>query len=212
MTFPTKLSIFKTIAVFGAILIAQPASAATQTAIFAGGCFWCVESDFESVTGVTSAESGFTGGTTDAPTYRSHGDHIEAVKIIFDDALVDYDTLLHHFFRSVDPTDAGGQFCDRGHAYTTGIFAFDPAQTQSAELAKQQAATDLNRDIATPIYPASVFYPVSDYHQDYYKSDETILSRFGFVTKADAYKRYRKGCGRDAKVKLLWGDAAPFAH
>ncbi len=94
-----KFSILKTLAVFGALLIAQPtqtASAATQTAIFAGGCFWCVESDFESVTGVTSAESGFTGGTTSAPTYRSHGDHIEAVKIIFDDALVDYDTLLHH--------------------------------------------------------------------------------------------------------------------
>lgn len=206
------LRILSTISAAFFALLTTSAGATEQTTILAGGCFWCVESDFESLDGIISAESGFIGGTTQNPTYKSHGDHIEAVKIVFDSDIISYETVLHNFFRSVDPTDAGGQFCDRGINYTTAIFTFDETQTALAEIAKDAAMTDLGREIVTPIRAAKTFYPVGDYHQDYYKSNKYVLTRFGYITKADAYKRYRKGCGRDASVKRLWGDAAPFVN
>jgi peptide-methionine (S)-S-oxide reductase len=190
------------------------ARAAPETLTVAGGCFWCVESDFESVKGVGDVVSGFTGGTTPNPTYENHGDHIEAVTIPFDNSVVSARTLLDMFFRSVDPTDAGGQFCDRGSSYVTAIFPNSPAQREAAEAAKSEAQQALGQQIVTPIRDAGQFYPVGDYHQDYYKSsDRLAFSSVGIgVKKSVAYKRYREGCGRDARIEQLWGDAAPFVH
>ena len=194
-------------------LTALAAPARADTALVAGGCFWCVESDFESVEGVGDAVSGFTGGTTPTPEYRASGDHIEAVRIPFDESTVSYAEILDLFFRSIDPLDAGGQFCDRGREYTTAIWVEGPEQRDIAEAAKARAEADLGQTIVTPILDADTFYPVDDYHQDYYKSeDRLLLSSVGVgVQKKDAYKRYRQGCGRDARVRAIWGDAAPFA-
>lgn len=189
-------------------------AADTETLTVAGGCFWCVEADFESVAGVTEVVSGFTGGTVDNPTYkqvvRGGTGHYEAVQIRFDPAQVTRDDLLSLFFRSVDPTDAGGQFCDRGDSYRTAIFVNSPAEEKAATNAKAQAAATLGQQIVTPILPAGDFYKAEAYHQDYYKGDRLILTRFGPKTKANAYKAYREACGRDARIRQLWGEAAPF--
>lgn len=195
-------------------LTVQSKAADLRTLTVAGGCFWCVEADFEKVAGVTEAVSGFTGGTTPNPTYKQvtngGSGHIEAVQITFDPATVSEDTLLSLFFRSIDPTDAGGQFCDRGQSYTTAIFAM-PHQVSAARNAKARAQADLGQTVVTPILPASEFYPADAYHQDYYKQTKIVLTRFGPKSKAKAYKAYRDACGRDARVKALWGSAAPFA-
>lgn len=187
----------------------------TRTTVFAGGCFWCVESDFEKVPGVNEAVSGFTGGTVDNPTYKQvvkgGTGHLEAVQITYDPEKVSYGQLLHLFFRSVDPTDADGQFCDRGESYSTAVFVSNGAERAAAEAAKAKAQADLGMTIVTPIRDAAPFFAADDYHQDYYKQTKTVLTRFGPISKEKAYKRYRKGCGRDARVKELWGDAAPFA-
>ena len=195
----------------------RPAAAAeTEVLTVAGGCFWCVEADFESVKGVKEAISGFAGGRTKNPTYKevTGGDtgHYEAVQIQFDPDVVSRKTLLDLFFRSIDPTDAGGQFCDRGESYRTAIFAGSPAQKSAAEAAKAEAQAALGTKVVTPILGDAPFYPADDYHQDYYKSsDRLAFSSVGVaVKKSVAYKRYRKGCGRDARVKQLWGSAAPF--
>ena len=190
------------------------ARAESRTLTVAGGCFWCVEADFESVRGVGDVVSGFTGGTTANPTYERHGDHIEAVTIPYDDTEVQTRQLLDMFFRSIDPTDAGGQFCDRGNSYTTAVFVNSPEQRAAAEAAKAAAEQELGQTIVTPIRDASEFYPVGDYHQDYYKSDDRLaFSSVGIgVKKSVAYKRYRQGCGRDARIEALWGDNAPFVH
>ncbi|MEO0665796.1 MAG: peptide-methionine (S)-S-oxide reductase, partial [Pseudomonadota bacterium] len=118
---------------------------------------------------------------------------------------------LSAFFRSVDPTDAGGQFCDRGDSYRTAIFFSNPAEKAAAERAKTDAQAALGRNIVTPILSEGAFYPADAYHQDYYKSSAIILTRFGPLSKANAYKRYRASCGRDDGVKALWGSAAAFA-
>ncbi|WPZ21823.1 peptide-methionine (S)-S-oxide reductase MsrA [Sulfitobacter faviae] len=195
----------------------RPAAAAeTEVLTVAGGCFWCVEADFESVKGVKEAISGFAGGRTKNPTYKEvtggNTGHYEAVQIQFDPDVVSRKTLLDLFFRSIDPTDAGGQFCDRGESYRTAIFAGSPAQKSAAEAAKAEAQAALGTEVVTPILGDAPFYPADDYHQDYYKSsDRLAFSSVGVaVKKSVAYKRYRKGCGRDARVKQLWGSAAPF--
>ncbi|MBY8916273.1 peptide-methionine (S)-S-oxide reductase MsrA [Nitratireductor rhodophyticola] len=192
------------------VAVSQPATAEKQTAIFAGGCFWCVEADFDKVPGVLDTVSGYAGGSTENPTYRTYssGGHREVVKIDFDDAKVSYDRLLEIFFRSVDPTDAGGQFCDRGESYSTAVYALDDAQKAAADKAKQEANAALGGKVVTPVLGPAKFWPAEDYHQNYYQSDERILSRFGLVKKKDAYKGYRKGCGRDARVRQVWGEAA----
>lgn len=194
-----------------AMFTAAPAVAGT--AIVAGGCFWCVEADFESVSGVGDAVSGLTGGTTAAPVYKASGDHIEAVRIPFDDSVVSYREILDMFFRSIDPLDAGGQFCDRGREYTTAIFVDGPEQRAIAEAAKADAEAALGQQIVTPILDAGRFYPVDDFHQNYYKSEDRLaFSSVGLaVPKKVAYKRYRANCGRDQRVRQVWGNAAPFA-
>lgn len=198
-------------------IIAQPTLARDiKTVVVAGGCFWCVESDFESVDGVTSVVSGYAGGTTKNPTYKTvtkgGTGHYEVVKITYDADKVSYDRLMHLFFRSIDPTDAGGQFCDRGDSYRTAIFARTAAEQSAAQKAKDAAAKALGRDIVTPILPAATFYKAEEYHQDYYKSESLVVTRFGPSSKAKAYKRYRKACGRDARIKRLWGADAPFVN
>lgn len=191
-------------------------AAGTQVLTVAGGCFWCVESDFESVKGVRDAVSGYTGGTLKNPSYKqvSKGGtgHYEAVQIRFDPAKVSREQLLHMFLRSVDPTDAGGQFCDRGDSYRTAIFVSNEAEKRLAEQAIADAQRDLGRKIITPILPAQKFYKAESYHQGYYKGSSIVLTRFGPRTQASAYKKYREACGRDQRVKALWGSAAPFAH
>ncbi|WP_232796400.1 peptide-methionine (S)-S-oxide reductase MsrA [Roseovarius salinarum] len=189
-------------------------AAETDVLTVAGGCFWCVEADFEKVEGVREVVSGYTGGTTRNPTYkevvRGGTGHYEAVEIIYDPDVVSRERLLHLFFRSIDPTDAGGQFCDRGDSYRTAIFVDSQEARADAKAAKRRARNELDRKIVTPILEKDTFYKAEAYHQDYYKSKERTLTRFGYITRADAYERYREGCGRDERVRELWGKDAPF--
>lgn len=168
--------------------------AGADTAIFAGGCFWCVESDFEKLPGVYEAISGYTGDDMLNPTYRNHGKHVEGAKIIFDPDVVSYEQLLDHYWRTVDPTDNGGQFCDRGHAYIPVIYArpdqIEAAENSKAEIERTKPFSD---PIRVPILSAKTFWKAEDYHQDYYKKNPI------------RYKIYRKGCGRDNRVEQLWG-------
>ena len=184
-----------------------------QTTVVAGGCFWCVESDFESVKGVKSVVSGYSGGQTKNPTYRTlkGSGHYEVVEITYDADQVSLAKLYDLFFRSIDPTDAGGQFCDRGQSYRTALFVKNAKEKEIAAAAKSAAQAALGRKIVTPILDAAKFYEAEAYHQDYYKSKTVVVTRFGPSTKAKAYKRYRNACGRDQRVKELWGNAAPFA-
>lgn len=198
------------------LLAIAPMQAAADEIIVAGGCFWCVEADFEKVPGVREAISGYTGGKTANPTYKevSKGGtgHYEAVKVVFDPKRTDPRRLYDLFFRSVDPTDAGGQFCDRGESYRTAIFVSDPAQKQAAEEAKAAAEAVLGRKIVTPILNAKRFTEAEDYHQDYYKGTNLVITRFGPLKQSKAYKRYREACGRDQRVRELWGKDAPFVN
>ena len=186
-----------------------------RTALVAGGCFWCVEADFEKVRGVSEVVSGFAGGDVPDPSYREvvrgGTGHLEVVEIRFDTEVISYRQILDLFLRSIDPTDAGGQFCDRGEAYTTAIFALTDAQRAAAEAAIAEAERELGREIVTPVRAPAEFYPAEEYHQDYYKKDDIILTRFGPRSKASAYDLYRESCGRDARVRALWGEDAPFA-
>ena len=171
-----------------------------KVAIFAGGCFWCVESDFDHVRGVLETISGYTGGHLDNPTYKDvvseTTGHREAVKITYDPAKVSYSELLHIFFRSVDPTDPGGQFCDRGESYSTAIYTLDEEQKKLAEASSAEAMKALDKTIVTVIVRASMFYPAEDYHQDFYLKNPI------------RYQYYRLGCRRDARIESLWGDEA----
>lgn len=211
-----KAATLAALIVAGLCLQTKEARAAdTETLVVAGGCFWCVEADFEKVKGVIGAESGFAGGTVENPTYkqvtRGGTGHLEAVRIRFDPARVSRKQLLHLFFRSVDPTDAGGQFCDRGESYRTAVFVSDGLEREIFDTARSEAAAELGQKIVTPVLPLDRFWPAEAYHQDYYKSGDIVLTRFGPRTKASAYKLYRDACGRDARVRELWGDEAPFA-
>ena len=192
------------------------ADAAERTLTVAGGCFWCVEADFEGVQGVGEVVSGFAGGALANPTYEqvSAGGtgHYEAVQIAYDPAVVSLDQLLYLFLRSVDPTDPGGQFCDRGDSYRTAIFAGSEAEQAAAEVAIRQAEQELGRDVVTPVLPLGTFWPADAYHQDYHLGGEWIITRAGPKRKSAAYDFYREACGRDARVRELWGDVAPFAR
>lgn len=186
-----------------------------ETLVVAGGCFWCVEANFESVPGVIGAESGFTGGRVKNPTYdqvkTGKTGHYEAVRIIFDAGKVSRDKLFDLFFHSSDPTDAGGQFCDRGKPWRTALFVSNKAQKAAAERARARAMRQLGRKIVTPILSAKRFYPAEALHQNYYRGTKRVITRYGIKKQRDAYKRYRKACGRDARVKALWGKSAAFA-
>lgn len=202
--------------VLGLAIQCEPAQAAsTKKAYFAGGCFWCVEADFEKLKGVGEVVSGYTGGTVANPTYkqvtRGGTGHYEAVEIRYDPSRISYEQLLHAFFRSVDPTDAGGQFCDRGNSYRTAVFVQNPEEKAAAESVKAAAERELGKKIVTPILEAKPFYLAEEYHQDYYKGEDLVLTRRGPKKMKDAYKFYRDACGRDERVRQLWGNAALFA-
>ncbi len=196
------------------LLFTLPAHAATEKAIVAGGCFWCVEADFEKVAGVRSVVSGYTGGNVANPTYKQvtkgGTGHYEAVEITFDNAKISYDQIIRLLLRSVDPTDAGGQFCDRGDSYRTAIFVSNSAQKASADAAVAEAKAILGT-VVTPVLKAGPFWTAEDYHQDYYKGDGIVITRGGPKKQSNAYKFYRDGCGRDARVKAVWGTEAAFA-
>lgn len=185
---------------FMVIFNMAPANAAEKSAVFAGGCFWCMEKPFDKLEGVLSTKSGFAGGNVENPTYKqvSNGGtgHIEVIEVVYDDTKIDYETLLETYWANVDPVDAGGQFCDRGMTYSTAIFTEDENQKDLAQKSKEKIAKKLNQEIATVIRPLDVFYAAEDYHQDYY------------LTNSTKYKYYRWRCGRDARLEKLWGDKA----
>ncbi len=210
-----KLMILAIAIVVGVCVQFGEAKAQTSaTALLAGGCFWCIEADFEKVRGVSEVVSGFAGGSVANPSYRDvvrgGTGHLEVVEITYDPGVVSYAQILDLFLRSVDPTDAGGQFCDRGMSYSTAIFTSSAAEAEAARAAIAKAEAELRQKIVTPIRDDAPFYPAEDYHQDYYKSGDIILTRFGPRSKAAAYKLYRDACGRDDRVRALWGDDAPF--
>jgi len=176
----------------------------SETAVFAGGCFWCTESDFEKVPGVTEVISGYTGGKEVDPTYEqvsSHATgHVEAVQVIYDPARVSYAQLVEWFWRHVNPTDAGGQFVDRGPQYRSVIFYADEKQQRIAEASKERLAASghFDKPIVTEILPLGPFYPAEEYHQDYYKNNPL------------RYRWYRSGSGRDHFIEDVWGKDLKF--
>ena len=168
-------------------------------AIFAGGCFWCMESDFEKLKGVTDVISGFTGGTLKNPTYNgNHSGHYEAVEVTYDPEIVSYKQLLDHFWVNIDPFDARGQFCDKGPSYLSAIFVANEKEKQLAEVSRKKVVEQFSGNkVITPILNASVFYPIKgdeSYHQNYYKNNSV------------RYNYYRWSCGRDKRLKTIWGD------
>lgn len=175
--------------------------ALAEKTVLAGGCFWCMEKDFESLNGVSEVVSGFTGGTAPNPTYRGdHTGHYEAVEITYDPAVVSYQDLLNHFWVNIDPFDAKGQFCDKGPSYLSAIFVATDEEKTLAELSKQKVIEKFpDQTVVTPILPSDTFYPITGdeiHHQDFYKKSPL------------RYKSYRWGCGRDSRLKEIWGDEA----
>lgn len=186
------------LAMFAASTYAQASEA---RATFAGGCFWCMEPPFDKLEGVISTTSGYMGGHVDNPTYqqvvREDTGHLEVVQVVYDPSIVSYETLLHTYWRNVDPFDAGGQFCDRGYSYSTAIFVHDDEQKRLAEASLAQTQERFNEPIVTPIRVAPTFWPAEDYHQDYY------------IRNPLQYTFYRTSCGRDRRLRQIWGDEAP---
>lgn len=198
-------TMFQRLALFTlALVLVAAAAQAQQNAIatFAGGCFWCEESAYEGVKGVVSVTSGYTGGVAKNPTYEevSSGStgHRESVEVVYDPRVVTYQQLLDIFWHNVDPFDNSGQFCDHGSQYRGAIFVHDAQQRAAAEASKMAVVKRFGKPVVTDILPASQFWPAEDYHQDYYKKNPV------------RYRIYRFNCGRDERLKDIWG-AAP-AH
>ena len=184
-----------------AATVSHAALLRAETAILAGGCFWCMESDFEKLQGVTDVVSGFTGGSYPDPTYKGrHDGHYEAVLITYDPAVIDYQGILDHFWVNIDPFDPHGQFCDKGHEYLAAIFVGNETERELAEKSKQAVIEKFpGQKVVMPILARSEFFPIQgaeDYHQDFYKKSPI------------RYKYYRYGCGRDRRLKDIWGDLA----
>jgi peptide-methionine (S)-S-oxide reductase len=198
----------KHFAVLVTTLFAFAAPASAETAVLAGGCFWCVEKDMDHIKGVTKTTSGFAGGTTESPSYRSHAGYTEAVEVEFDPKIISYEDLVTRFLRTIDVTDGEGQFCDRGDSYVPVVFYMSDAQKAAAEKAVAEAEKVLGQKLAVPVRKHSRFGMAEAYHQDYYLGENRVLTRFGYVKQSEAYAGYRKGCGRDARVKQIWGKQA----
>jgi peptide-methionine (S)-S-oxide reductase len=176
-------------------------NANADKAVLAGGCFWCMESDFEKLDGVSDVISGFTGGTLKNPTYNgNHAGHYEAVEITYDPKKITYQELLDYYWVNIDPFDAKGQFCDKGHSYLSAIFVANEKERKIAEQSRQKVVDKFpDKKVITPILEASTFYPIKgeeSYHQDFYKKSPI------------RYKAYRWNCGRDKRLKEIWGDKA----
>lgn len=186
--------------VTGIALASNLALANTEKAVFAGGCFWCMEEAFDKIDGVTSTTSGYTGGSTDNPTYKevSAGGtlHAEALEVEYDTDIIDYNDLLYVFWRNIDPFVENRQFCDSGASYRSALFPLDDAQREAAEASKAEIAEMFDQPIVTEINPPSTFYPAEDYHQDYHNRNPV------------RYRLYKNGCGRPARLKEIWGDEA----
>jgi peptide-methionine (S)-S-oxide reductase len=185
---------------FIGLLAYAPVSLADR-AVFAGGCFWCMEADFEKINGITDVVSGFTGGASIDPTYNgNHAGHYEAVEITYDPDKITYEQLLEHFWVNIDLFDARGQFCDKGESYLSAIFVANDAEKRAAELSRSKVVAQFpDHEVITPILMASTFYPIKgdeSYHQDYYKNNPV------------RYKIYRWNCGRDQRLEEIWGDKA----
>lgn len=183
------------------VMLSCATHAFAATAIVAGGCFWCMESDFEKLAGVTDVVSGFTGGTLEKPVYNgNHQGHYEAVEITYDPQKLSYRQLLDYYWKHIDPFDDGGQFCDRGDSYLAAIFVANDTEKKIAEESKREIqAMFPEKKVVTPILPATTFWPIQgdeSYHQDYYKENPI------------RYNYYRWGCGRDQRVNEIWGDKA----
>jgi peptide-methionine (S)-S-oxide reductase len=180
------------------LLIATANPVHADKAVFAGGCFWCVEALYQDVEGVTGAVSGFTGGTLKNPTYSgNHSGHYEAVEVTYDPAVISYQDLLDLYWVNIDPFDDRGQFCDKGPSYRSAIFADGAGQRQQAEASKAQVEARFpKQSVVTELLPAAQFWPVEEYHQDYYKKNPI------------RYRYYRFGCGRDARLQKIWGEDA----
>lgn len=181
------------------LILSYTSLAHAEKTVLAGGCFWCVESDFEKLPGVTDAVSGFTGGTAENPTYSGdHSGHYEAVEITYDPKKINYQALLDYYWVHIDPFDPRGQFCDKGHTYQSAIFVANEQEREIAEHSKRAVEHRFpNKTIATKILDASTFYPIKgneSYHQDFYKKSPV------------RYKAYRWNCGRDQRVHEIWGD------
>lgn len=181
------------------LALGASSAAGAEKAYLAGGCFWCMESDFEGLPGVQDVVSGFTGGVVENPTYNgNHTGHYEAVEITYDPSIVSYQDLLDHYWVNIDPFDADGQFCDKGPSYRAAIFVATPEERRLAEQSKQKVqAMFPDEQVVTQILDASIFYPIKgdeSYHQDYYKKSPW------------RYKFYRYSCGRDARLEEIWGD------
>jgi len=183
-----------------ALLTAAAQAKETAVAIFAGGCFWSIESDFDHAPGVLDTTSGYIGGHVPNPTYEQvvteTTGHREAVRVTYDPTVTSYEKLLDAYWHMTDPTDGAGQFCDYGESYTPGLFPLDQAQYDAAAAGKAEVAKELGRPVATTIAMAPEFYPAEDYHQNFWQ------------TNPDHYKAYRAGCGKNAKVEALWGKTA----
>ena len=182
-------------------LLSLPSHAFAAKTLLAGGCFWCMEADFEKLPGVTNVVSGFTGGTLKNPTYNgNHAGHFEAVEITYDPDKVSYKELLAYFWVNIDPFDASGQFCDKGSSYLSAIFVANETERAIAEESKKAVAGKFPaKKIVTPILDESTFYPIKgeeSYHQDYYKNNPV------------RYNAYRWNCGRDKRLKEIWGEKA----
>ena len=185
-----------------ALLAAAPAAHAAEmeTAIFAGGCFWCMEEAYEEVPGVSAVVSGYAGGEVENPTYTQvtsgRTGHYEVVEVEYDPGQVTYEELLEVFWRNVDPFDDRGQFCDKGSQYLSAIFVKDDEERKLAEATKEEVAARFSMPVSTEILAESVFYPAEDYHQDFYK------------TNSARYKFYKFGCGRVQRLEEIWGKPA----
>jgi peptide-methionine (S)-S-oxide reductase len=199
----------KAMALAGALAMCGAEGAQAATAIFAGGCFWSIESDFDHAPGVISTTSGYTGGHLDNPTYEDviteTTGHREAVRVEYDPSVTSYEELVDIFFHLIDPTDPRGQFCDFGESYTTAVFVANDEERKVATAEKAEVAAELGKTVATKVLAAAEFYPAEEIHQDFWKGKEVLGNG---LTRAQHYARYRAGCGKNAKVEAVWGKDA----
>ena len=195
-----KIGLITAVALFALAAVTAQAQSTRAEAVFAGGCFWCMEKPFDQMEGVLSTTSGYSGGHTKNPTYeevtRGGTGHAEVVQVIYDPRRVSYEELLYVYWRNVDPFDSGGQFCDRGASYRPAIFYADDEQRSAARRSRREMENRLGRGISVEITEFDAFYAAEDYHQNYYARNPI------------RYTFYRSACGRDARLREVWGDEA----
>ena len=197
------------VAMAGAMAMTSAQGAETAVAIFAGGCFWSIESDFDHAPGVISTTSGYIGGSVNNPTYEQvvteTTGHREAVRVEYDPSVTSYEKLVDTYFHLIDPIETRGQFCDFGESYTTAIYAGTGEELKEAQAGKDAVAAALGKPVATIIAMAPTFWPAEDYHQNFWQGSELLQNG---LTRAQHYARYRVGCGKNQQVEAIWGKEA----